>query len=162
MLVNDYNHTVARGLGDGMGSKQLKAIVAWGTRRPPVHDKLSLIDAGLRWRKALQPRTNSAAHKKKSVGHGEAWGAITKLNWRSTIITDEARGMDQNRVTLRPCFQCPRMCPWDVEIGEGRFKGKIGPFNAGSERMDTFYTLGFKRNDGLYLSDRITDIVMES
>src|SRR5258708_2226118 len=105
MLVNDYNHTAAHGLGAVMGSKKLKAIVAWGTKRPRVHDKQSLIDAGLRWRKALQPRTNSAAHKKKSVGHGEAWGAITKLNWRSTIITDEARGMDQNRVTLRPCFQ---------------------------------------------------------
>jgi len=161
MLVNDYNHTAAHGLGAVMGSKKLKAFVAWGTRRPGVHDKQSLIDAGLRWRKALQPRTNSAAHKKKSIGHGESWGAITKLNWRSTIITDEAKGLEQNRVTLRPCFQCPRMCPWDVEIGEGKHTGKIGHFNAGSEWQDTFYNLGFKGNDVLYLSERINDLGIE-
>ncbi len=41
MLVNDYNHTAAHGLGAVMGSKKLKAFVAWGTKRPPVHDKLS-------------------------------------------------------------------------------------------------------------------------
>src|ERR1044071_4707110 len=117
MLVNDYNHTAADGLGPVMGSTKLKALVARG--------------------------------------------AITKLNWRSTIITDEARGLEQNRVTLRPCFQCPRMCPWDVEIGEGRFKGKIGHFNAGSEWMDTFYNLGFKGNDVLYLSERINDLGIE-
>ena len=54
------------------------------------------------------------------------------------------------------------MCPWDVvEIGEGRFKGKIGHFNAGSEWMDTFYNLGFKGNDVLYLSERINDLGIE-
>ncbi|HEX9661171.1 MAG TPA: aldehyde ferredoxin oxidoreductase N-terminal domain-containing protein [Candidatus Binatia bacterium] len=161
MLVNDYNHTAAHGLGAVMGSKQLKAIVAWGTRRPRVHDKHKLIAAGERWTRAIATRKTTVKKRLTSVGHGEDWGAITKLNWRSTVITDEAKGLDQNRVTLRPCFQCPRMCPWDVEIGEGRFKGKIGHFNAGSEWMDTFYNLGFKGNDVLYLSERINDLGIE-
>ena len=39
MLVNDYNHTAAHGLGAVMGSKKLKAFVAWGTKRPRLHDK---------------------------------------------------------------------------------------------------------------------------
>ena len=161
MLVNDYNHTAAHGLGAVMGSKKLKAFVAWGTKRPRLHDRFRLIDAGMRWAKTIAPRKTTVKKRLTSVGHGEDWGAITKLNWRSTIITDEARGLDQNRVTLRPCFQCPRMCPWDVEIGEGRFKGKIGHFNAGSEWMDTFYNLGFKGNDVLYLSERINDLGIE-
>jgi aldehyde:ferredoxin oxidoreductase len=161
MLVNDYNHTAAHGLGAVMGSKKLKAFVAWGTKRPRVHDKNRLIDAGARWAKAISSRKTTVKKRLTSVGHGEDWGAITKLNWRSTIITDEAKGLDQNRVTLRPCFQCPRMCPWDVEIGEGRFKGKVGHFNAGSEWMDTFYNLGFKGNDVLYLSERINDLGIE-
>ena len=38
MFVNDYNHNAAHGLGAIMGSKKLKAIVVWGTRRPQVHD----------------------------------------------------------------------------------------------------------------------------
>jgi aldehyde:ferredoxin oxidoreductase len=161
MLVNDYNHTAAHGLGAVMGSKKLKAFVAWGTKRPRLHDKNRLIDAGMRWTKAIASRKTTVKKRLTSVGHGEDWGAITKLNWRSTIITDEAKGLDQNRVTLRPCFQCPRMCPWDVEIGEGQFKGKIGHFNAGSEWMDTFYNLGFKGNDVLYLSERINDLGIE-
>lgn len=161
MLVNDYNHTAAHGLGAVMGSKKLKAFVAWGTKRPHLHDKMRLIDAGVRWTKAISSRKTTVKKRLTSVGHGEDWGAITKLNWRSTIITDEAKGLDQNRVTLRPCFQCPRMCPWDVEIGEGRFKGKTGHFNAGSEWMDTFYNLGFKGNDVLYLSERINDLGIE-
>lgn len=161
MLVNDYNHTAAHGLGAVMGSKKLKAFVAWGTRRPRVHDKARLIDAGVRWARALAPRKTTVKKRLTSVGHGEDWGAITKFNWRSTIITDEARGLDQNRVTLRPCFQCPRLCPWDVEIDEGRHTGKIGHFNAGSEWMDTFYNLGFKGNDVLYLSERINDLGIE-
>ena len=161
MLVNDYNHTAAHGLGAVMGSKKLKAFVAWGTKRPRVHDKNRLINAGERWTKVISSRKTTVKKRLTSVGHGEDWGAITKLNWRSTIITDEAKGLEQNRVTLRPCFQCPRMCPWDVEIGEGRFKGKIGHFNAGSEWMDTFYNLGFKGNDVLYLSERINDLGIE-
>ena len=71
------------------------------------------------------------------------------------------RGFDQNRVTLRPCFQCPRLCPWDAEIGEGPYQGTIVHFNAGSEWMDTFYNLGFKGNDVLYLSERINDLGIE-
>ncbi len=161
MLVNDYNHNAAHGLGAVMGSKKLKAIVAWGTRRPWVFNKEALIGAGQRWRVALTPRVYTVAKRKTSVGHGEDWGAITKYNWRSTIITDENRGFDQNQVTLRPCFQCPRLCPWDVVIGEGRHKGKVGHLNAGSEWMDTFYNLGFKGNDVLYLSEQINDLGIE-
>ncbi len=161
MFVNDYNHNAAHGLGAVMGAKNLKAIVAWGTKRPQIFAKFTLIDAGLRWRKTLASRTTTVKKRLTSVGHGEDWGAITKLNWRSTVITDENRGLDQNRVVLRPCFQCPRMCPWDVEIGEGAHKGKIGHFNAGSEWMDTFYNLGFKGNDVLYLSERINDLGIE-
>ena len=132
MLVNDYNHNAAHGLGGVMGSKKLKAIVAWGTRRPRVFNKEALIETGQRWRVALTPRVYTVAKRKTSVGHGEDWGAITRYNWRNTIITDENSGFDQNQVTLRPCFQCPRLCPWDVVIGEGQHMGKVGHLNAGS------------------------------
>ena len=66
MFVNDYNHTAAHGLGAVMGSKKLKAIVVWGTKRPRVARKNDLIEAGLRWRKALQPRVYTPAQKKKA------------------------------------------------------------------------------------------------
>src|SRR5262249_6420941 len=161
MLVNDYNPTAAHGLGTVMGAKKLKAIVARGSRRPPIHDKARLIDAGARWRQALAPVVMKI-ERNHGPGYGAMWGALTKNNWQSTVITrDEARGFNQNRITQRPCFQCSRLCPWDAEIGEGRHQGETVHFNAGSEWMDTFFNLGIKGNDVLYLAERLNDVGIE-
>ena len=51
MLVNDYNHNAAHSAGAVFGVKKLKAIVVYGTQRPPLHDKEKLVEAGLRWRR---------------------------------------------------------------------------------------------------------------
>lgn len=165
MFVNDYNHTAAHGAGAVMGSKNFKAVVAWGTQRARIADKARLLDAGDRWRVALSPRNNTIEKVRESPSHGKelAGGVLTKMNWRTTIITgDETRGYDQNEIHLRPCFQCSRMCPWDVTIGEeGPLKGKVGHFNAGSEWQDTFYNLGFIGNEVLYFSDRLNDVGIE-
>ncbi|MBI2288795.1 MAG: hypothetical protein HYU73_00355 [Betaproteobacteria bacterium] len=162
MLVNDYNHSASHGLGAVMGSKRLKAIVARGTKRPRLHDKAQLLATGKRWRAVLAPRVYTTQLRMQNPGFGKMWGAFTKRNWRSTIIDgDEAKGFDRNRVTLRPCFQCSRLCPWDVEIGEGPHAGKRGHFNAGSEWLDSFYNLGFKGNDVLYLAERVNDAGIE-
>jgi aldehyde:ferredoxin oxidoreductase len=159
MLVNDYNHVAAHGLGTVMGSKKLKAVVSRGTRRPPIRDKARLIEAGERWRGTLRPFSE---RERRSVGHGRSWGAITKHNWRSTVILPEdTEGFEANRILGRPCFQCARMCPWDVELKTGEHAGKIGHFNAGSEWLDTFYNLDLKGNDVLYMSERINDLGIE-
>ncbi len=158
MLVNDYNHNAAHSGGAVFGSKKLKAIVVHGTACPRVHDRNRLIEAGLRWRKTLAPRT---VEEKKTAGHALDVGAVPNLNFRSSIIADHARGFEQNRVTLRPCFQCQRLCPWDVEIREGPRTGTVGHFNAGSEWLDTFFNLGIKGNEVLYLAEKINDLAIE-
>lgn len=159
MLVNDYNHSAAHSGGAVFGSKNLKAIVVYGTERPRLHDKAKLIEAALRWRKTLDQHT--VEQKKTKLGHGESWGALNNFNWRSTLIADHNRGFDQNRVTLRPCFQCARLCPWDVEIQEGPHKGTVAHLNAGGEWLDAFFNLGIKGNGVLYLSERINDLGIE-
>jgi aldehyde:ferredoxin oxidoreductase len=159
MLVNDYNHTAAHGLGAVMGSKKLKAVVAYGTARPCVHDKQALIAAGERWRRTIKPF--QAAERKRGVGYGAMWGAINRHNWRATVITDEGSGREHNQVTQRPCFQCPRLCPWDAEIGKGAHAGQTVHFNAGAEWLDTFYNVDLKGNDVLYLAERINDLGIE-
>lgn len=161
MLVNDYNHNAAHGLGAVMGSKRLKAIVVRGTQRPRLQDKGALIQAGLRWRHALKPRVYTVERRKSRPEQMDMLGMITKHNWRSTVITDEARGLDQNSVTMRPCFQCSRLCPWDAELGEGAHQGTTVHFNAGAEWIDTFYNLDVKGNDALYLAERINDLGIE-
>src|SRR5579884_503111 len=161
MLVNDYNHNAAHGVGAVMGAKRLKAIVARGTRRPPLRDKGRLLAAGTRWRDVLKPLTFTP-EKRHGVGHGASWGAVTKRNWRSAVIEpDDAQGFAQNRITPRPCFQCPRLCPWDAELGAGPYQGMRVHFNAGSEWIDTFLNLGLKGNAVLYLSERINDLGIE-
>jgi aldehyde:ferredoxin oxidoreductase len=159
MLVNDYNHVASHGAGAVMGSKKLKAIVARGSLRPPLHDKMALLAAGERWRATLKAYTTD---QRRDVGHGGSWGAITRHNWRATIIEPaHSEGFDANRITMRPCFQCGRLCPWDVEIKEGPRAGTIGHFDAGSEWLDTFYNLDITGNDVLYLSERINDLGIE-
>jgi aldehyde:ferredoxin oxidoreductase len=160
MLVNDRNHVAAHGLGAVMGSKKLKAIVARGTKRPPIRDKARLIDAGLRWRGTLNPST--VEERQHKMGHGASWGALNKHNWRVTVIEgDEIHGFETNRITQRPCFQCGRLCPWDAELGDGAHKGVVGHFNAGGEWLDTFFNLDIKGNDVLYLTERINDLGIE-
>ena len=39
MLCNDFNHSASHSGGAIFGSKMLKGIVVYGTRRPPLHDK---------------------------------------------------------------------------------------------------------------------------
>jgi aldehyde:ferredoxin oxidoreductase len=158
MLVNDYNHNAAHSGGAIFGVKKLKAIVVYGTARPPLHDKARLIEAGLRWRKTLVVRN---AEGKKDAGHALDLHALPNLNYRSSLIEDHARGFEADRVTLRPCFQCQRLCPWDVEIKEGPRTGTIGHYNAGSEWLDAFFNLGVKGNEVLYLAERINDLGIE-
>jgi aldehyde:ferredoxin oxidoreductase len=110
MLANDYNHFAAHSGGAVLGSKKLKAIVVHGTHRPSFRDKAKLVDAGWRWRKILEQ--HDVKKKKTKYGHGEAWGALNNLNWRSTELSPaHIKGFDQNHVVLRPCFQCARLCP---------------------------------------------------
>jgi aldehyde:ferredoxin oxidoreductase len=82
MLANDYNHFAAHSGGAVLGSKKLKAIVVHGTKRPSFRDKAKLVDAGSRWRKTLEQ--HDVKKKKTKYGHGEAWGVLNNLNWRST------------------------------------------------------------------------------
>lgn len=160
MLVNDYNHNAAHGAGAVLGAKRLKAIVARGTRRPPIANKAKLMEAGDRWRAALQPLVYKKEYR-YGVGYGRALGGINRHNWRASEITDENRGLNQNRVTQRPCFQCSRLCPWDAELGEGPYAGQVVHFNAGAEWLDTFFNLDVKGNAVLYLSERINDLGIE-
>jgi aldehyde:ferredoxin oxidoreductase len=159
MMANDYNHFAAHGVGAMMGSKNLKAIVARGSRRPPLRDKAALIEAGRRWDRTLR---RGGPNQNRDVGHAASWGAMTKHNWRTTIINeDDNHGFEKNRIVRRPCFQCGRMCPWDVELGDGSHPGTLAHFDAGSEWIDTFFNLDVTGNDVLYLAERINDLGIE-
>src|SRR5439155_21810023 len=101
--------------------------------------------------------------QRRNVGHGASWGAITRHNWRTTLIEEQhTEGFDTNRITQRPCFQCGRLCPWDVELKSGPHAGTIGHFDAGSEWLDTVCNLDLGGHDVLYMSERIKALGIES
>ena len=160
MLANDYNHFAAHSGGGRAGLEKTQGDVVSGTLRPSYRDKERLVDAGARWHAVLQQ--HDVKKKKTKYGHGDAWGALNNLNWRSTDLQPaHIEGFDQNEVVLRPCFQCARMCPWDAKPGEGEFKGTVVRFNAGGEWLDTFFNLGIKGNAVLYLAEKINDLGIE-
>jgi aldehyde:ferredoxin oxidoreductase len=158
MLVNDYNHSISHSGGAIFGSKKLKAIVVHGTGRPIPHDKTRLVEAGRRWREVLVQRPLA---EKKTAGYGIDLGAIPNLNYRSPAIADHARGFEHNRIILKPCFACARLCPYDVVVGAGMHAGTLCHFNAGSEWLDTFFNLGIKGPDVLYLAEKLNDLAIE-
>lgn len=161
MLVNDLNHNAAHGLGAVMGSKMLKAVVARGTKRPPIRDKPKLVDAGQRWAKVM--KVYGISEHCYGTGAGDLFGGITRHNWRATeILPEHTAGYDQNNVTQRPCFQCRRMCPWDVELTHGKYKGMVCHFGAGSEWLDTPYNLDITSNEAFYFAERTNDLGIEA
>ena len=110
MLANDYNHFAAHSGGAVLGSKKLKAIVVHGTKRPTFRDKAKLVDAGWRWRQTLQQ--HDVKKKKTKYGHGEAWGALNNLNWRSTELSPaHIHGFGENDVVLRALLSMRQALP---------------------------------------------------
>lgn len=159
MVINDFGHSLAHGVGAVFGSKNLKAIVIRGSKRPPVHDRDALVAAGDRWRSCVLKRTHAI---KRGAGYGLNWGALNKKNWQSsTVEPEDTAGFDANRIMLRPCFQCNVLAPWTVEIGEGPYKGELLQFNAGTEVLDAFFNLGIKGNAVLHFWGRINDLGIE-
>jgi predicted outer membrane repeat protein len=104
MLCNDYNHSASHSGGAIFGSKKLKAVVVYGTKRPPLHDKAALIEAGLRWRKTLQVYS---VQDRTGVGHARHLDALPNNNMQSSLIADHNRGFDQNGSSSDPAFSAP-------------------------------------------------------
>jgi len=157
MLVNDYNHSVSHSAGGIFGSKKLKAIVVRGSARPKLHDRVKLIETGLRWRKTLNQRT---AESKTGVGHSEHLEALPNNNFQSTIIADHNRGFDQNQIRLKPCFNASR-CVRGMLRSRKALMRHGRPFQCRQRMVGYVLHLGIKGNAVLYLAERINDLGIE-
>ena len=116
-----------------------------GTKRPSFRDKTKLVDAGWRWRQTLQQ--HDVKKKKTKYGHGEAWGALNNLNWRSTELSPaHIQGFDQNDVVSTALLSVPGSAPWDARLGEGEFKGTRRSLQRRRRVARHFFNLGIKGN----------------
>ncbi len=145
------------GMGAVMGSKNLKAVVVRGKKRPSVADKAGLIklakwgannleDSGIAGlAKYGTPETTGANQTSGTLpsynynsGVFDGWEAIDGTTMYDTVLRGAAEGK-QNRLGRDTCYACTVRCKRVVEITEG--KHKVDPHYGGAE-YETTSTFG--------------------
>ena len=157
-IINDKSHAAGRtGLGAVMGSKKLKAIATYGTRRVQVADEAKLRELK---KKALDRIRKSSFYalfsKYGTAGlvtmYNEA-GILPTRNFRSGVfegaknISGEAIN-EKVLIRRRPCPACPIACDPIVEVKTGPF-ALIPPEYGGPEYETTASFGSYCGNDNL-------------
>ena len=149
-ICTDYHHMAAKGgCGAVMGSKKLKAIVAWGTMGVPVSDPDRLLEERLAWQKDIwSPTAGSTFVGLAGVTrnwYGPIAGENCWLAYKNFTNPEEAKDFlgkkiieTSKKARIRPqgSFSCPIACPYTFEIPEGRFKGYVATPGGGGENIE--------------------------
>lgn len=134
-IINDKHRAAARsGVGAVMGSKNLKAVVALGTKNPPLHDAEGM--RGL----SVDTSKNVGADVKKGSNmrtYGTSYvpavtntlGIFPTYNFQQGTFehTDKIDGealKNQYLIRPTPCYRCPLACGRLTEVPDGPYKGK--------------------------------------
>lgn len=145
------------GMGAVMGSKNLKAIVVRGKKKPTLADKGSLMDL-TRWGAKTFPDSDvaglgkygtaetTAPQQKKgglptfnfNSGVFDGWEAIDGTTMYDTILVGAAEGK-QNSKGRDTCYSCTVRCKRVVEVKEGPYQ--VDPKYGGPE-YETLATFG--------------------
>lgn len=133
-LMNDEGRAAGRG-GNGavLGSKNLKAIVVNGNRKPEFADKASLDEASRKMMKGEWPINSGWAGTPvdgtASVLDGSwATGDIPVKNWsvgqwKEGALAISGKRMTETILTHRyACYRCPIHCGREVAIKDGPYK----------------------------------------
>ena len=149
-VCTDYHHMAAKGgCGTVMGSKKLKAIVAWGTMGVPVADPDMLLEERIAWQKdAWAPGSASGLIGNASVTrtwYGPIAGKNCWLAYKNFTDPEGARDNLGARIIeaakkakIRPqgSFSCPLACAYTFEIPEGPYKGYLATPSGGGENIE--------------------------
>jgi aldehyde:ferredoxin oxidoreductase len=134
--MNDIHRAAGRcGLGAVMGSKNLKAIAAWGTKKP-------LLANPEKFREVSKKQYDLIRDSMLKVGletHGtnllldmvNVRGGLPTRNWQTGTFPNEERinGMALTENVLKDrvaCFACPIACGRVSKIKTGKWAGKEG------------------------------------
>lgn len=145
------------GMGAVMGSKNLKAVVVRGKKRPSVADKAGLIklakwgannleDSGIaglaKYGTAETTGANQTSGTLPSYNYNsgvfDGWEPIDGTTMYDTVLRGAAEGKQQ-RVGRDTCYACTVRCKRVVEITEGPYK--VDPHYGGPE-YETTSTFG--------------------
>ncbi len=121
------------GVGAVMGSKNIKAIVAWGGKKPPVSNPAAFRKAVKKWVKILQenPATSKTLPELGTanlVNACNASGTMPTRNFqkgtfeRAHLISGEEMA-DKHLANNTGCVSCPIRCGRLVKLGDKIIKG---------------------------------------
>ncbi|MFC1992411.1 aldehyde ferredoxin oxidoreductase family protein [Chloroflexota bacterium] len=144
LIENDYNHSMAHGgLGAVMGSKKLKAIAIYGNKEIPVVDKEQERAIAKRWRDSLNYSPDSIWTRlgRGGVPKGDYKGiksiyGLCVRNLQTTILEGFGDGWSKQKITPKPCYECPIACSYDLEVIEGPRKGYVASLCGGGEAVE--------------------------
>ncbi|MBI4331199.1 MAG: hypothetical protein HY673_07960 [Chloroflexi bacterium] len=147
------NHSCSHGAGAVFGSKKLKAIGVFGSRKVPVKNMEKLTEAGNQWRGKM--KVYNYPQDRFGAGYPDVLKTIVHKNFQTSVFPEVTKELNQQEYTPRPCYECNRQCPYDVRITTGKHAGYKATVNGGSEQLEAFYTLGIGGPDVYYLADVI-------
>ena len=163
LIENDKNHLMSHG-GKIMGSKRLKAIAVLGTKLTPIpifnEGKHKL--AHERWLALLKETKTSLFYTARNgaIPRGNYTRVkdiigVSARNWRTTQFPEFGVGLADQKITPRPCYNCPIACSYDAEIATGKHKGCIATLSGGGEAQEGSASIVGISDPGsiLYLTD---------
>ena len=145
------NHSCSHGAGSVFGSKKLKAIAVFGSRKVPAKNIEKLTEAGNLWRSHVRPY--SYPQDRWGAGYPDVLKTIVHKNFRTSLFPEVTKEFDKQEYTPRPCYECNKQCPYDIRLTSGAHPGYKATVNGGSEQLEAFYTLGIGGPDVYYLTD---------
>lgn len=134
-ILNDFGHIASSGgCGAVMGSKNLKAIVAFGNQKPRIFDQERATKLITEWVETVK---NAPAFKPTqdygtagSLGYISQIGDLPTKNF-TTNIYPEATDIDgvairsKYKAKIKPCYKCPINHVNKIQLPEEKYGGRI-------------------------------------
>ena len=134
-IMNDKHRAAARsGVGAGMGSKNLKAVVAMGKKNPPLHDPEGMRTISVNTSKEVGADVKKGSNMRI---YGTSYvpqvtntlGILPTRNFLQGTFEhvgniDGDALKDNYLVRHTPCYRCPLSCGRLTEVPDGPYKGK--------------------------------------
>lgn len=146
-IENDKHHTAAHGgLGAVMGSKKLKAIVAYGRKSFQLANPKELLEAAEKWR-APENVSLMGGGVTARGGMTRCWDLLGKgsilagknlssPDWGKELGASFVEECKKFKVVARPCFACPHGCSYKVYVTTGPHKGGVFTMGGGGENLE--------------------------
>ena len=171
IVENDYNHSFSHsGVGRVLGSKRVKAIAVYGTRKAPAGNKERLTQITTKWHRYLRELSPTSMFVKDAGIPKSNYVGLHQLeiiavnNFLEKDLPEYGRGVTDHDITPRACWGCPVDCSFDVTLRSGPYAGYTATLTGGGQNTEGAGTvLGISETSAVfYLTDLCDRLGLES